>query len=59
MGAVNSPDAVVDTQLRVIGVDRLRVIDASVMPVVVVGKQNLAKQHIKIVYTFWNFHDFH
>lgn len=38
MGAVSSPEAVVDTQLRVIGVDRLRVIDASVMPVVVVGK---------------------
>ncbi|XP_035710955.1 oxygen-dependent choline dehydrogenase 1 isoform X2 [Folsomia candida] len=41
MGAVNSPDAVVDTQLRVIGVDRLRVIDASVMPVVVVGNTNV------------------
>jgi choline dehydrogenase len=40
MGNRESKDAVVDTELRVIGVDRLRVIDASVMPVVVVGNND-------------------
>ncbi|ODM98750.1 Oxygen-dependent choline dehydrogenase [Orchesella cincta] len=40
MGRNDSKDAVVDTQLRVIGIDGLRVVDASVMPVVVVGNTN-------------------
>lgn len=38
MGPATNPMAVVDERLRVHGVDRLRVIDASVMPKVVAGK---------------------
>ncbi len=37
MGRRGSRKAVVDTQLKVIGIDGLRVVDASVMPVVTVG----------------------
>ena len=32
--------AVVDTQLRVRGIDRLRVVDASVMPTLISGNTN-------------------
>jgi choline dehydrogenase len=35
-------DAVVDPQLRVHGIDRLRVIDASIMPTIVSGNTNAA-----------------
>ena len=40
MGLASDPLAVVDERLRVIGIDRLRVIDASVMPTIVSGNTN-------------------
>jgi choline dehydrogenase/4-pyridoxate dehydrogenase len=42
MGAVNDDDAVVDGNLRVRGVEGLRVIDASVMPDLIGGNINAA-----------------
>jgi choline dehydrogenase-like flavoprotein len=40
MGVANDPMAVVDGRLRVFGLDRLRVIDASVMPTITSGNTN-------------------
>ena len=40
MGRAGDPAAVVDPQLRVRGIERLRVIDASVMPTIVSGNTN-------------------
>jgi choline dehydrogenase len=40
MGRDSDPKAVVDAALRVLGLDRLRVIDASVMPVITSGNTN-------------------
>jgi choline dehydrogenase len=40
MGAAGDPAAVVDDQLRVIGIRNLRVVDASVMPALVGGNTN-------------------
>jgi choline dehydrogenase len=40
MGAADDPDAVVDPQGRVIGMDRLRVVDASIMPSITTGNLN-------------------
>lgn len=40
MGAMNDPMAVVDSRLRVQGVDSLRVVDAGVMPTIVSGNTN-------------------
>jgi 4-pyridoxate dehydrogenase len=40
MGRANDPTAVVDPELRVLGVDALRVVDASVMPDLVGGNIN-------------------
>ena len=38
----NDPEAVVDDQLRVHGVEGLRVVDASIMPSIVNGNPNAA-----------------
>ena len=40
MGRDSDPMAVVDERLRVIGLERLRVIDASVMPTITSGNTN-------------------
>jgi choline dehydrogenase len=40
MGPVNDPMAVVDAELRVHGLQNLRVIDASIMPHLVTGNTN-------------------
>jgi choline dehydrogenase-like flavoprotein len=40
MGVSDDPMAVVDARLRVIGVEGLRVIDASVMPTITSGNTN-------------------
>ncbi|HTQ33768.1 MAG TPA: GMC family oxidoreductase N-terminal domain-containing protein [Stellaceae bacterium] len=40
MGRTEDPNAVVDARLRVIGIDRLRVVDASVMPSITSGNTN-------------------
>jgi choline dehydrogenase len=40
MGLANDPRAVVDERLRVFGLDRLRVVDASVMPTITSGNTN-------------------
>jgi len=42
MGPISHPDSVVDPELRVIGVDGLRVVDASVMPDLIGGNINAA-----------------
>ena len=42
MGALNDSTAVVDSSLKVIGIQNLRVIDASVMPRIVGGNTNAA-----------------
>lgn len=42
MGSKDDPLAVADSELRVIGVDGLRVVDASVMPTVISGNTNAA-----------------
>ena len=42
MGAEDDPTAVVDKNTRVIGVENLRVVDASVMPSIVSGNLNAA-----------------
>ena len=40
MGLASDPAAVVDERLRVIGLERLRVVDASVMPTITSGNTN-------------------
>ena len=46
MGSVNDPMAVVDDQLRVRGIDSLRVIDASIMPTMLSANLNAATMMI-------------
>jgi choline dehydrogenase len=40
MGVASDPTAVVDSRLNVIGVERLRVVDASIMPTITSGNTN-------------------
>jgi choline dehydrogenase len=40
MGKASDPDAVVDSHLRVRGVEHLRVVDASIMPTITSGNTN-------------------
>lgn len=40
MGPLNDPTAVVDPTLKVIGIKGLRVVDASIMPVIPTGHTN-------------------
>jgi len=40
MGLADNPSAVVDSRLRVIGIEGLRVVDASVMPTITSGNTN-------------------
>ncbi|OHC68977.1 MAG: choline dehydrogenase [Rhodocyclales bacterium RIFCSPLOWO2_02_FULL_63_24] len=40
MGSASDPNAVVDSELRVLGIGRLRVVDASIMPTITSGNTN-------------------
>src|SRR5687767_8820469 len=46
MGRPDSPHAVLDSELRVLGIKRLRVIDASIMPEIVSTNPNAASMMI-------------
>jgi choline dehydrogenase len=58
MGRADDPMAVVDAQLRVIGVGRLRVVDASVMPTITSGNTNsptvmIAEKAAQLIAASW------
>ena len=51
MGKVDDPTSVVDSKLRVIGVNNLRVADASIMPEIVSGNTNVPTAAIALQLT--------
>ena len=58
MGRASDPMAVVDSQLRVIGVAGLRVIDASIMPTITSGNTNsptvmIAEKAAQLIAAAW------
>lgn len=60
MGSLDDPIAVVDPKLRVIGVEGLRVVDASIMPEIISGHTNgpvfmIAEKAAKMIMDQWMF----
>jgi len=59
MGMTDSKEAVVDSELRVIGAKGLRVIDASIMPRIPVGNINaptimIAERGADLIKEYWD-----
>ncbi|XP_039309312.1 choline dehydrogenase, mitochondrial-like [Solenopsis invicta] len=60
MGPSGDPTAVVDPRLKVIGVQGLRVVDASIMPKIISGHTNIpvymiAKKAADMIKEEWNY----